>query len=122
MLTSILLFVIIFKGGESMNKSIEKLKAELLTCQSVTDEMKNQVQELINDEEMNEYPEVEELHKIYLFKCWHNVFTDDQLEIIYEKAYRDYHSEGLSDIDCGFFELAEFVNAVKEEKNVHRVQ
>ena len=105
-----------------MNKSIEKLKTELLTCQSVTDEMKKQVQELISDEETNEYPEVEELHKIYLFKCWHNVFTDDQLEIIYEKAYRDYHSEGLSDIDCSFFELAEFVNAVKEEKNVHRVQ
>ena len=105
-----------------MNKSIKSLKDELLTCQSVTDEMKNQVQELITNEEMNEYPEVEELHKIYLFKCWHNVFTDDQLEIIYEKAYRDYHSEGLSDIDCGFFKLAEFINTVKEVNNVRRVQ
>ena len=103
-------------GEQSMNKSIKKLKDKLLTCQSVTDEIKNQVQELITDEEMNEYPEVEELHKIYLFKCWHNVFTEDQLEIIYEKAYRDYHSDGLPDIDCGFFELAEFVNAVKKEK------
>ena len=98
-----------------MDKSIEKLKNKLLTCQSVTDELKKQVQELIVDGEMNEYPEVEELHKIYLFKCWHNVFTDAQLEIIYEKAYRDYHSCGLPDIDCGFFELAEFVNAVKKK-------
>lgn len=98
-----------------MNKSIKNLKNKLLICQSVTDEMKKQVQELITDEELSEYPEVEELHKIYLFKCWHNVFTDDQLEIIYKKAYRDYHSDGLSDIDCGFFDLAEFVKEVKEK-------
>lgn len=101
-----------------MNEYIKNLKIKLLTCQSVTDEMKNQVQELISDEEINEYPEVEELHKIYLFKCWYNVFTKDQLEIIYEKAYRDYHSCGLADIDCGFFELANFVNKVINSKPI----
>lgn len=101
-----------------MNEYIKNLKIKLLTCQSVTDEMKNQVQELISDEEINEYPEVEELHKIYLFKCWYNVFTKDQLEIIYEKAYRDYHSDGLPDIDCGFFELADFVNKVIKSKPI----
>ena len=99
-----------------MNESIKNLKIKLLTCQSVTDEMKKQVQELIFDEEINWYPEVEELHKLYLFKCWHNVFTEDQLEIIYEKAYRDYHSCGLADIDCGFFELADFVDKVINSK------
>ena len=81
--------------------------------------MKNQIQQLIDNDEINWYPEVEELHKIYLFKCWHNVFTEDQLEIIYEKAYRDYHSYGLADIDCGFFELASFVDKVISSE--HRV-
>ena len=100
-----------------MNELIKNLKHELLTCQSVTDEMKKQVHELIDNEEINWYPEIEELHKIYLFKCWHNVFTEDQLEIIYEKAYEDYHSDGLPDIDCGFFELADFVNKVINSKH-----
>lgn len=101
-----------------MNEAIKNLKIKLLTCQSVTDEMKKQVHELIFNEEINEYPEVEELHKIYLFKCWHNVFTEDQLEIIYEKAYRDYHADGLPDIDCGFFELANFVDKVVNSKHL----
>lgn len=95
-----------------MNELLKNLKHELLTCQYVTNEMKNQIQQLIDNDEINWYPEVEELHKIYLFKCWHSIFTDDQLEIIYEKAYRDYHSCGLADIDCGFFELADFVDKV----------
>lgn len=95
-----------------MDELVKNLKCELLTCRYVTDEMKNQIQQLIANEEINWYPEVEELHKIYLFKCWHNVFTEDQLEIIYEKAYQRYHSYGLVDIDSGFFELADFVNKV----------
>jgi hypothetical protein len=73
--------------------------------------------QLIENEDVNWYPEVEELHKIYLFKCWHNVFTEDQLEIIYEKAYQKYHSYGLADIDCGFFELADFVDKVISSKH-----
>lgn len=95
-----------------MNEFVKNLKIKLLTCQSVTDEMKKQVHELISNEEINEYPEVEELHKIYLFTCYRNVFTGEQLEIIYEKAYRDYHSGGLEDIECEFFELADLVNKV----------
>ena len=95
-----------------MNKLIEKLKHELLICESVSDELTKQIYQLIENEEVNWYPEVEELHKIYLFKCWHNVFTEDQLEIIYERAYEKYHSYGLVDIDSGFFELADFVNKV----------
>ena len=101
-----------------MDELVKNLKHELLTCQYVTNKMKIQIQQLITNDEINWYPEVEELHKLYLFKCWHNVFTDDQLEIIYEKAYRDYHSDGLPDIDCGFFELADFVNKVINSKHI----
>lgn len=101
-----------------MNELLKNLKHELLTCQYVTDKMKNQIQQLITNDEINWYPEIEELHKIYLFKCWHNVFTEDQLEIIYEKAYGDYHSCGLADIDCGFFELADFVDKVVNSKHI----
>lgn len=95
-----------------MDESIKNLKIKLLTCRSVTDEMKKQVHELITNEEINWYPEVEELHKIYLFACCRGEFTGEQLEIIYEKAYRDYHSCGLEDIECEFFELADLVNKV----------
>ena len=101
-----------------MNELLKNLKHELLTCQYVTDKMKNQIQQLITDDEINWYPEIEELHKIYLFKCWHSIFTDAQLEIIYEKAYGDYHSCGLADIDCGFFELADFVDKVVNSKHI----
>jgi hypothetical protein len=101
-----------------MGKLVEKLKNELLSCESITDKITEQMYQLIENEDVNWYPEVEELHKIYLFKCWHNVFTEDQLEIIYEKAYRDYHSCGLADIDCGFFELADFVNKVVNSKHI----
>jgi hypothetical protein len=100
-----------------MSELIEIIKNELLTCESVTDQMTEQIHWLIEDEDINWYPEVEELHKIYLFKCWHNVFTEDQLEIIYEKAYQKYHSYGLADIDCGFFELADFVDKVISSKH-----
>lgn len=100
-----------------MGKLVEKLKNELLSCESITDKITEQIHQLIENEDVNWYPEVEELHKIYLFKCWHNVFTEDQLETIYEKAYRDYHSDGLADIDCGFFELADFVDKVISSKH-----
>ena len=101
-----------------MNELLKNLKHELLTCRSVTDEMKNQVHELIVNEEINWYPEVEELHKIYLFACYRGVFTGEQLEIIYEKAYRDYHSCGLEDIECEFFELVDLVSKVINSKHI----
>ena len=95
-----------------MSELIEKIKNELLTCESVTDQITEQIHWLIEDEDINWYPEIEELHKLYLFKSWCNVFTKDQLEIIYEKVYEKYHSHGLVDIDAGFFELADFVSEV----------